>query len=433
MDLDGRNLRIGVYVGQGASHSWTWFVDLMEKYAYGRLRLIQEDDFPRLAPDQDVLLVSGGDTFAVARALESPGARALEAFLERGGLYIGSCAGAYLPLNSSKAPLDTFNFVKCRINNLTRDLPPVRQMPLKFSTRYGCDYIYHPVREDVRVRIEEGFPVWGGREVCVPLYGGPPLTLSDDIVPRAFYTGFTERTCFLTEREIAETVYVGKVAACEKRFGKGRMVLLGPHFEHPWFPEGNDIVHQWIQWHAHPERPVVETVVEGKPGKRNGRLVRRGARTPEIHRSFKREISNMRIRAHAMTRQSVHWQIGAKVYEPEKVLHFVDTIWKRLTNTKTPLPGKGQTGLQEELVEKAAECNGLLKELAQKIDAREDSQDLAEEMFSSLKALVVAFLGAYFGTVGNQTPRPHPHPRPNDGKDGSHSRARGNPEGWVGS
>jgi len=24
-------LRIGVYVGEGASHSWTWFVDLLEK------------------------------------------------------------------------------------------------------------------------------------------------------------------------------------------------------------------------------------------------------------------------------------------------------------------------------------------------------------------------------------------------------------------
>jgi hypothetical protein len=416
MDLDGNSLRIGVYVGEGASHSWTWFVDLMEKYAYGRLSLIEEDNFSRLAPDQDVLLVSGGDTFAVARALEPQGARALETFLQRGGLYIGSCAGAYLPLNSSKAPLDTFNFVKCRINNLTRDLPPVHQMPLKFSTRYGCDYIYHPVREDVRVRIEEGFPVWGGREVCVPLYGGPPLTLSEDIVPRAFYTGFTERTCFLTEREIAETVYVGKVAACEKLFGKGRMVLLGPHFEHPWFPEGNDIVHQWIQWHAHPERPVVETVVEGKPGKGNGRPARRGARTPEIQKSFKREMSNMRIRAHAMTRQSVYWQIGAKVYEPEKILHFVDTIWRRLTNRKASSPGTGQAGLQEELVEQAAECNGLLKELAQKIDAREDGQELAQEMFSSLKALVVAFLGAYFGSpqpaaISPQQKHPPPHLR----------------------
>ena len=60
----------------------------------------------------------------------------------------------------------------------------------------------------------------------------------------------------------------------------------------------------------------------------------------------------------------------------------------------------------------AAECNGLLKALAQKIEAGEDSQEFAEAMFSSLKALVVAFLGAYFGTVDSQVP----HPRPNEAK-----------------
>jgi len=399
MDRDSKDLRVGVYVGEGASHSWTWFVDLMEKYSYGRLRLIEEDDFPRLAPEQDVLLVSGGDTFAVARALEPPGARALEAFLNRGGLYIGSCAGAYLPLNSSKPPLNTFNFVKCRINNLTRDLPAVHQMPLKFSTRYGCDYIYHPVREDVRVRMEEGFPIWGGREVSVPLYGGPPMNLSEDIVPRAVYTGFTERTRFLTEREIAERVYLGKVAACEKSFGKGRMVLLGPHFEHPWFPEGNDIIHQWIEWHAHPERPAVNTEMNKKPGKKK-RRVRNGVLAPQIQKDFKREISNMRIRADAMTRRSVHWQIGAKVYEPEKILHFVDAIWKRIEGARSPSSGTLSKGLQEVLVEQAAECNGLLKSLGSKIDAMEDSEELAGEMFVSLRALVVGFLGVYFSSAG---------------------------------
>ncbi len=400
MERDSDSLRVGVYVGEGASHSWTWFVDLMEKYSYGRLRLIEEGDFPRLAPEQDVLLVSGGDTFAVARALASPGARALQTFQERGGLYIGSCAGAYLPLNSSKAPLSTFNFVKCRINNLTRDLPPVHQMPLKFSTRYGCDYIYHPVREDVRVRMDDHFPVWGGREVCVPLYGGPPLNLSDDIVPRAYYTGFTERTRFLTEREIAETVYLGKVAACEKSFGKGRMVLLGPHFEHPWFPEGNDIIHQWIEWHVHPERPAVDTEMK-KPGKKKKLRVRKDFLSSQIQKEFKREISNMRIRADGMTRKSVHWRIGAKVYEPEKILHFVDAIWKRLTGTHSPSPETTSKGLQEALVEQAAECNALLKSLASKIDSGEDSEELAEEMFSSLKALVVAFLGIYFSSPGS--------------------------------
>ncbi len=174
------------------------------------------------------------------------------------------------------------------------------------------------------------------------------------------------------------------------------MVLLGPHFEHPWFPEGNDIIHQWIEWHVHPERPAVNTMMNKKPGKKKKQRVRKGVLSPQIQKDFKREISNMRIRANAMTRQSVHWQIGAKVYEPEKIVHFVDTIWKRLTGTYSPSSGTPSKGMQEVLVEQAAECNALLKSLASKIDSREDSEELAGEMFASLRALVVGFLGLYF-------------------------------------
>ncbi|MGW8323887.1 MAG: hypothetical protein ACWGSD_20285, partial [Thermodesulfobacteriota bacterium] len=178
--------------------------------------------------------------------------------------------------------------------------------------------------------------------------------------------------------------------------------LLGPHFEHPWFPEGNDIIHQWIEWHVHPERPAVNTEMNKKPGKKK-RRVRNGVLAPQIQKDFKREISNMRIRADAMTRRSVHWQIGAKVYEPEKILHFVDAIWKRIEGARSPSSGTLSKGLQEVLVEQAAECNGLLKSLGSKIDSMEDSEELAGEMFTSLKALVVGFLGLYFDGSGSDT------------------------------
>lgn len=381
-------LKIGVYVGEGASHSWTWFVDLLEKFKYSGLHFLGEKNFPEKAPEQNVLLVSGGDTFAVARALNPTGAGALQAFLEKGGLYIGSCAGAYLPLHSSKEHLRDFNFVKSRINNLTRDLPPVRRLPLKFSNRYGCHYIYHPVREDVRVRMADDFPVWGGREIRVPLYGGPPLQPSEDAHACAHYTGFTERTLFLSDPEIADQVYLGKVAACEKRFGQGRMVLLGPHFEHPGFAEGNAIVHQWIQEHRGSD--------PAKGGEEESRGTRGSGGDNRVLDALKKEVSNMRIRAGALTRESVHWQIGAKVYEPEKIAHFVDTVWRRLRRMPASCDLSSGNGSGEALLDKASDCHRQVKQLAELIRAREESQALAEKMFFSLKKLVVDFLEVYF-------------------------------------
>ena len=135
--------------------------------------------------------------------------------------------------------------------------------------------------------------------------------------------------------------------------------------------------------------------MSGKKGKKK-RRTGKAVLSPRMHRELKREISNLRIRAHALTRQSIHWRIGAKVYEPEKILHFVDAVWKRLEGTRSPSSGTSSRGLEEVLVEQAAECNGLLKSLASKIDSGEDSEELAGEMFASLRAMVVEFLGVYF-------------------------------------
>jgi len=391
MVLDSNSLRIGIYVGEGASHSWTWFVDLFEKYGYQRIRFLEEKNFPWKALEQDLLIVSGGDTFAVADALASSGAQTLQAFLKQGGLYVGSCAGAYLPLNSSKQPLNSFNFVKAKINNLTRDLPPAHRLPLKFSSRYGCSYVFHPVRDEVRIRMVTDPPVWSGDEIRVPLYGGPPLNLSEDVLPRAYYSGFTERTVFLTDPEIAKDVYLDKIAACEKQIDKGRMLLLGPHFEHPWFPDGNEIIHKWIQ-----QNIEEKSLKEINKGDNREAFKKRPAPSASGLRALKLAVSNMRIRAQALARESIHWQIGAKIYEPEKIVHFLETIWKRLGSKNRLAHGADQACDWEALADRAEACHTMLKALDQQIRDEIDSQELAIDLFRLLKGLVVSFLEIYF-------------------------------------
>jgi hypothetical protein len=391
MEERARRLRFGIYVGEGASHSWTWFVDLLERYAYHRLRFLRAEDFADVLPSLDVLVLSGGDTFAVARALGSSGAEALSAFLERGGLYIGSCAGAYLPLHSSKEPLKAFNFVRAKINNLTRDLPPARDLPLKFSTPYGCSYVIHPVREEVRVRMAEEFPEWGGRELGVPLYGGPPLVLSEEITPAAFYSGFTQRTRFLADLEIAEGVYLGKVAACERTIGAGRMILLGPHFEHPGFPEGNAVVDAWIRWHL--ARSLWDSPCSA-PG-----ASRPPALSQKTLEALKLEVSNMRIRAWALARESVYWKIGAKIYEAEKIHPFVDAVWSRLASMKARGEEQEEPDAGPALLEAARRCHAIMRDLSGRLREGLDTQDLAELLFRHLKDFTADFLEAYFQNV----------------------------------
>ena len=99
--------KIGIYTGKGASHSWLWFVEVFERLGFYDLSFLTEADLVKDSLENvDVLAVSGGDTFAIAEALGPQGANRLKTLITRGGLYLGSCAGAYLPLNSSKEHLN---------------------------------------------------------------------------------------------------------------------------------------------------------------------------------------------------------------------------------------------------------------------------------------------------------------------------------------
>ncbi|MBN2106053.1 MAG: hypothetical protein JW832_01400, partial [Deltaproteobacteria bacterium] len=171
--------KIGIYVGRGASHSWTWLADICDREGLSCVCFLDEQDIAAGAlTGVSVFFISGGDTFAIAQGLGRAGADAIDAFVKNGGVYVGACAGAYLPLNSSLAPLNRFNFVPARIANLTSKLPEAIARPEKFCTEYGCRYVYHPVRESVRLRLNG----WGGYDaITAPLYGGPALMPSDDV------------------------------------------------------------------------------------------------------------------------------------------------------------------------------------------------------------------------------------------------------------
>lgn len=377
---------VGIYVGSGASHSWTWFADIFERKGIYSVRFVDEAAIAEGALDAtDVFFISGGDTFAIAGGLGSTGAAKLEAFILNGGVYIGSCAGAYLPLKSSLYPLNQFNLVTSRITNLTKNLPAPKQLAEKFCTEYGCQYVFHPVREEVRVHIVGGFSCTG-KEMRAPLYGGPAMTASDDIEVLAHYSGFTDRTEFLVDREIAEQTLTGNVAIARKRLGQGVVYLLGPHFEHPHYPEANSI--------------IFEAMLDGYAGKRRQpeeteyACCAAGVADKKTLRAFKSEISNGRIVSLALERMPYTWLIGKKVYDPEKIRVFLESIWSRIDI----LENAACIGEQEleRLLETAQQITGQLKILKNEATNGDNAENTAEKLFTNLKTLTAKYLSIYF-------------------------------------
>jgi glutamine amidotransferase-like uncharacterized protein len=388
---------LGIYTGSGASHSWLWFVEILDRMGFYNVHFVGEKDILSNALEaMNVLLMSGGDTFAIAEGLGKEGSDKLKSFIEGGGLYIGSCAGAYLPLKSSMNFLNQFNFINVKISNISRRLSETERSSFqKYAcSSYGCDFVFHVVREDVALKMMNGYQANGKREMVAPLFGGPSMLPSEDVEPIATYKGFTKKTKFLVEEGLAERTLIGNIAVAKKSMGKGHLYIFGPHFEHPDYPWCNLFLAELIRKNQNGRPPQVQKDFSGNPIK--------GEALRELLKDLKRELSNSRIMASGMDDLSVSWLIGNKYYEQEKISVFINTVWNKLKDLES------MSGLEVEK-ESLLRCIEISKEITKEIRTiksemreQDDATSLAAELFLDLKTLSSNFFRLYFGAKRNQ-------------------------------
>jgi glutamine amidotransferase-like uncharacterized protein len=388
---------LGIYTGSGASHSWLWFVEILDRMGFYNVHFVDEKDILSNGLEaMNVLLMSGGDTFAMAEGLGKEGSDKLKSFIEGGGLYIGTCAGAYLPLKSSMNFLNQFNFINVKISNISRRLSETERSSFQKYTcsSYGCDFVFHVVREDVALKMMNGYQANGKREMVAPLFGGPSMLPSEDIEPIATYQGFTKKTKFLVEEGLAEKTLIGNIAVAKKSMGKGHLYIFGPHFEHPDYPWCNLFLAELIRKNQNGRPLQVQKDFSGNPIK--------GEALRELLKDLKRELSNSRIMASGMDDLSVSWLIGNKYYEPEKISVFINTVWNKLKDLEST------SGLEVEK-ESLLRCIEISKEITKEIRTiksemreQEYATSLAAELFLDLKTLSSNFFRLYFGVKRNQ-------------------------------
>lgn len=391
---------IGIYTGGGASHSWLWFVEILDRMGFYNVHFVDERDILSNALDPlNVLLMSGGDTFAIAEGLGAEGSDKLRSFIERGGLYIGTCAGAYLPLSSSMDFLNQFNFINVKISNISRRLSePERHYLQKYAcSSYGCDFVYHVVREDVVLEMVNGYQADGKKEITAPLYGGPSMLPSEDIEPIATYKGFTKKTKFLVEEELAKKTLIGNIAVAKKSMGKGHLYIFGPHFEHPHYPSCNLFLAEIICKEQNGRPLHIQKDFSEDPQNRI-----KGEALRELLKDLKRELSNSRIIASGMNDFSVHWLIGNKYYEPEKISVFINTVWNKLKDLESMTDLKTDKTLLIRCVEISKEITKDIKTIKSEIKEQGDATPLASKLFLNLKTLSSKFFTLYFKAKRDQ-------------------------------
>lgn len=394
---------VAVYCGEGASHSWIWFTELLERLETFDVRYITHRDVLAGELDsRDLMLVGGGDTYAMARSLGPAGASRLEEFVREGGFYHGSCAGAYLVLRGvDMEPFNPFRLVDAGMLNVMADPPAPLCLEHKYLAPYGEEWVFHPVYGEVALRARgparDMLAFRDAEEIAAPLFGGPVMSAAGARAV-ADYASATPRAAYLWPGERAGGFMAGRQAVVFQALGDGAAVASGPHLEHPLFPAANALVAELFadHWEGVSRRRAAAGRGGPPPRGKRGRDRRRADSLSLLE--IKRQVSNARIVGYGLERSEVTWKIGVKVWEPEKIRMFLQYAWERLPYMERRAAA-GAFDAGEELEELAlgyARASALAKELSVAVRSNQESQAEATSLLTMLKELTAGFLSLYF-------------------------------------
>lgn len=361
-------LHICVYTGKGASHSWIWLVNMLDRFG---LRNVQ---FTQNCTDihGDVLVISGGDPFAIFSHIGRKGVSHIRKFIRSGGTYIGICAGTYFALQFHDNPYPWLNLVKGKISNFGVNAPPNINMPHKYTVPYRNGVVFHPVRDAVLLE-------YANKPLKAPLYGGPGI-ISANADFFAKYTKFTNKTKFLCDKKIAKTILLNTHALLYKKVGAGQLFLFGPHFEHPHFPKANKALRTMlvsIPVHKH-QFVSTGTVISGDKKR-------------IWVKDLKRWISNGRLAAFGL--ENHHWKIGEKIYDPERLAYFFETCFQLVKFFESA-----------ESVYSINTLPSKARGLAQKVRILGSDPQKAETVLEGIKEVTTRMYSLYFSTLQQLQP-----------------------------
>jgi len=306
-------------------------------------------------------------------------------------------------MNSSKTPLNLFNFVNVKITNLAKNLPETTQANYKFCTSYGCSFIFHPVRETVKLKLNGDLNKDSHQGFTAPLYGGPGMIHDQEENILAYYSDFTDQSAFLVNRKIAADTLIGKAAVIRIPFQQGCFYLFGPHLEHPHYPDANAFVADAILWDTALTSCNGSFKETGKDrglfNDTHGLETINGKQSKDLINCLKRELSNSRIAASGLEFLPISWMIGKKRYDPEKIRVFLESLWKRIKplekkNSLTVYPG-----MVNQLTYLAEQMTRQIRGIKKDVKHHKDTLEQATHLFENLQQLSITFFGLFFQSI----------------------------------
>jgi hypothetical protein len=95
----------------------------------------------------------------------------------------------------------------------------------------------------------------------------------------------------------------------------------------------------------------------------------------------------------------VYWLIGNKVYEPSKILVFIEAMWSRLKELERSDLLYLLTDSEEHILCAAKNVTSALRNIKLFMTDKMDSTEPARELFLYLNIMASRFMEIYFNTI----------------------------------
>jgi len=241
---------VGLYCGAGVSPSFlVRLVKVLNEMGFLLISFANSDTLSASLENVDAMIFPAGDSTEMAISIGVENAKAIRAFVDRGGSFIGICAGAFLGIRPKEGNIgptsddfrkvqDEIAAVEGEVLNDATELPPALAWSYKKLDRiyrvYPFEGLFRFRTRTSRHPISLGLP----REMHLWMQG--PIMVLKDKEARSIveFHGPLADSGFGIDADYAVGTFGRFSALATKKVGKGNYILSSPHVDSPRHPAG---------------------------------------------------------------------------------------------------------------------------------------------------------------------------------------------------
>jgi len=239
-----RSPLVGVYSGEGAGLSYTQdLIETLEKMGFRKISLLTGPLTPGDLSSLDVLIFGGGDSFKILGSMKPDEAKLIRKFIESGGVYVGVCAGALLPLKpvnmlgAAYGELEAWEELQVVECEFLTDFVSEPSYPVFSSRRIGEVLRNYPVKGLVKTKlVGKGLLTLGYRGEYTMFHTGPLIRATNpkQVLGRIVSVGTGVEYGIPYEKAVEKAKDSSSIIMVEH--GSGKIVLFVSHVENSETP-----------------------------------------------------------------------------------------------------------------------------------------------------------------------------------------------------